>query len=65
MSIYNYIKDTLKQSLKYLLYNYSITINGTSISSLVKPQCVDFFTGFPSAKYVCSLIMESDIEIAK
>ena len=38
-------------------YHFFITITGTSISSFVNPQCVDFFTGFPSAKNVSILIM--------
>ena len=58
----------IKQDISFICpvftYIYLIIISGTSISSLVNPQCVDFFTGLPSAKKVSNLIILPDIDNA-
>ena len=51
------------RKLTLSFYNFFI-IKGTSISSLVKPQCVDFFSGIFFDISVPSFKIEFPIEIA-
>lgn len=51
------------KKMTFLIYN-SFTINGTSISSFVRPQCVDFLSAFSLDIYVPNFKIELPIEIA-